>query len=299
MSKNNPRPDWLTIRLSNNDTQKEVRGCLESLQLGTVCSSARCPNQSECFSKGRATFLLMGPNCTRRCAFCAVDREQPMALDTGEPERVAQAVKQLKLKHAVITSVTRDDLPDGGAQHFVDTVRLVRELNPSVSVEILVPDFAGNIDAWDFSASSLPDVYNHNLETVQRLYATVRPQADYSRSLEQLKFVKDKYPQLKTKSGMMVGLGEEYDELVEAGRDLREAGVDMVTVGQYLSPISSRNLQVQYYMPPEEFTRLEDDLKKMGFLMVAASPFVRSSYNAGEAFVTASSDAATAVLEER
>lgn len=284
MSKNNPRPDWLTVKIPLHGEAKAVRDCLDSLRLGTVCSSARCPNQAECYAKGRATFLLMGPNCTRHCGFCAVDRDPPQPLDEQEPERVARAVRELHLRHAVITSVTRDDLPDGGAEHFVRTVRMVRELNTGVSVEILVPDFAGNKQAWQTSAACLPDVYNHNLETVSRLYETVRPQADYQRSLEQLLAVKKEFPQLRTKSGLMVGLGEEYEELLQAGRDLRAAGVDMLTVGQYLAPRSGRNLPVVRYMPPEEFAQLEKDLLALGFPMVAASPFVRSSYNAGEAF---------------
>lgn len=284
MSKNNPRPDWLTIRLPLNGDASPVRGCLDNLKLGTVCSSARCPNQAECYGKGRATFLLMGPNCTRRCGFCAVSREAPAALDPQEPGRVAQAVRELKLRHAVITSVTRDDLPDGGAEHFVRTVRAVRELNPGVSVEILVPDFAGARASWNVSASCLPDVYNHNMETVRRLYGTVRPQADYARSLEQLRYVKEHFPQLTTKSGLMTGLGETFEELLETGRDLRAAGVDMVTVGQYLAPVNGKNLPVVSYTHPDEFARLERELKALGFSMVAASPFVRSSYNAGEAF---------------
>lgn len=290
MSRNNPRPDWLTIRLpsgASGNAQPSVRGCLENLKLGTVCSSARCPNQAECFSKGRATFLLLGPNCTRRCGFCAVDREPPLPPDPTEPERVAQAVQQLKLRHAVITSVTRDDLPDGGAEHFVHTVKAVRRLNPKVSIEILVPDFGGNLEAWRISASCLPEVYNHNIETVERLYPQVRPQADYRRSIEQLRQVKEWFPQLTTKSGMMVGLGETFEEIVEAGRHLRAAGVGMMTVGQYLAPISGRNLPVLRYMPPKEFARLEAELKRLGFPLVAASPFVRSSYNAGEDYATA------------
>lgn len=284
MSERNPRPDWLTIRLPLQNDQRPVRGCLGSLGLGTVCSSARCPNQAECYSKGRATFLLMGPHCTRRCGFCAVSREAPVSLDPREPQRVAQAVRELKLKHAVITSVTRDDLPDGGAAHFVRTVEAVRTENPGVTVEILVPDFAGNPEAWRTSASCRPEVYNHNLETVHRLYERVRPVADYRRSLEQLRSVKQEFPELTTKSGLMVGLGETYDELLETGSDLRAAGVDMITVGQYLSPVNGKNLPVERYMPPEEFERLAAALRALGFAMVAASPFVRSSYNAGESF---------------
>ena len=281
MSKNNPRPEWLSIRLQHdNSALTSVEDCLKDLNLRTVCSNAKCPNRSECYSKGRATFIMMGDNCTRRCGFCAINREKPHPLDPEEPMRIAKAVNRLKLSHAVITSVTRDDLADGGAKHFKTTVEAVRKLNPLTSVEILVPDFAGNKEAWNISAESLPDVYNHNVETVPRLYPTVRPIADFERSIKQLLYVKEHYPQILTKSGMMVGLGETYAEIVAAGRALYDAGVDIITVGQYLAPINTKNLPVKYYMPPEEFARLECEFKEMGFKSVAASPFVRSSYNA-------------------
>ncbi len=281
MSEKNPRPEWLSIRLEHDNPKlRSVENCLVDLDLKTVCSNARCPNRSECYSKRRATFIMMGRNCTRRCAFCAVDRERPEPLDPGEPERVAEAVKRLELSHAVITSVTRDDLPDGGAEHFRRTVLAVRELNPKTTIEILVPDFGGDSTAWEISASVLPDVYNHNVETVPRLYGLVRPIADFQRSVAQLAYVKQRYPQLLTKSGMMVGLGENYQEIIEVAEILRDAGVDIITVGQYLAPISERNLPVAYYMPPEEFAKLEQELKAMGFASVAAAPFVRSSYNA-------------------
>ena len=281
MSEKNPRPEWLSIRLENdNEKLRSVENCLVELDLKTVCSNAKCPNRSECYSKRRATFIMMGKNCTRRCGFCAISREKPEPLDPEEPLRIARAVARLNLSHAVITSVTRDDLPDGGAEHFRQTVLRVRELNPQTTVEILVPDFAGDRIAWRVSASSLPDVYNHNVETVPRLYAQVRPIADFQRSVTQLAFIKKEFPDILTKSGMMVGLGEKYEEIIEVARVLRNAGVDIITVGQYLAPISERNLPVQYYMPPEEFTRLEADLWDMGFISVAAAPFVRSSYNA-------------------
>ncbi len=281
MSKNNPRPEWLSIRLEpENERLRSVESCLVDLDLKTVCSNAKCPNRSECYSKRRATFIMMGSNCTRRCGFCAIGREQPEPLDPQEPLRVAQAVKRLGLSHAVITSVTRDDLGDGGAQHFDTTVQEVRRLNPDTTIEILVPDFAGNEQAWHTSASSFPDVYNHNVETVPRLYPQVRPKAVFERSVKQLAYIKSVFPQLLTKSGMMVGLGENYEEILQVARELRRAEVDIITVGQYLAPLSERNLPVQYYMPPEEFARLEDELRSMGFVSVAASPFVRSSYNA-------------------
>lgn len=284
MARKNPRPDWLTIKIPLNNDQTKVRGCLGDKGLHTVCASARCPNQAECYGKGQATFLLMGPDCTRRCGFCAVSRDTPAPLDPQEPQRVAQAVKELKLKHAVITSVTRDDLPDGGAAHFAETVQAVRAANPGITVEILVPDFAGNRAAWEVSADSRPDVYNHNLETVRRLYPFVRPIADYERSLAQLLYVKERHPQMTTKSGLMVGLGESFEEVLAAGEDLARHRVGILTIGQYLAPVNGKNLPVQYYMPPEEFSRLETEMKKMGFALVAAGPFVRSSYNAAEAF---------------
>jgi len=278
----NGLPRWLAKRIPLGGTEP-VNTCLDDLQLGTVCSSAKCPNKMECFSKGRATFLLMGPNCTRHCGFCAVGRETPAALDPTEPARVAEAVQRLGLKHVVITSVTRDDLPDGGAAHFAQTVAAVRKATPKVSTEILVPDFDDNRDAWAVAADSLPDVFNHNLETVPRLYSRVRPEAIYQRSLDLLKFAKDRHPEMRVKSGLMVGLGETVDEILAVGRDLVAHGVDMLTVGQYLSPSSSKNLPVESFMSPDEFASLEKQLKALGFRFVAASPFVRSSYNAEEA----------------
>ena len=281
MSEKNPRPEWLSIRLeSDNERLRSVENCLVDLDLKTVCSNAKCPNRSECYSKRRATFIMMGQNCTRRCGFCAISRERPEPLDPEEPRRIARAVQRLDLSHAVITSVTRDDLPDGGAEHFRQTVLAVREFNPETTVEILVPDFAGDREAWEVSASALPDVYNHNVETVPRLYKQVRPIADFQRSVAQLAYIKDKFSDILTKSGMMVGLGETYEEIIGVARVLRDAEVDIITVGQYLAPISERNLPVQYYMPPEEFQRLEEELREMGFVSVAAAPFVRSSYNA-------------------
>ena len=286
MSKKNPRPEWLSIRLENdNDRLRSVEGCLVDLNLKTVCSNAKCPNRSECYSKRRATFIMMGENCTRRCGFCAIGREQPQPLDPDEPLRIANAVKRLDLSHAVITSVTRDDLLDGGAEHFNQTVTQVRKINPNTTIEILVPDFAGNEEAWCTSAKSRPDVYNHNVETVPRLYETVRPIAEFDRSVAQLAYIKEHFPDILTKSGMMVGLGEKYVEIIEVARKLREAQVDIITVGQYLSPINERNLPVKYYMPPEEFAKLEHDLKEMGFASVAAAPFVRSSYNAEDVMI--------------
>ncbi len=216
-----------------------------------------------------------------------MDSGAPAPLDPEEPARLAEAAARLKLGHAVVTSVTRDDLPDGGAAHFAATVKALRERCPGISVEILVPDFWGDEDAWAVAADALPDVFNHNVETVERLYAKVRPGADFDRSLALLDFVKERQPEMATKSGMMLGLGEELEEVLEAAQALRDVGVDIITVGQYLQPTSDRTLEVERYVTPEEFADLEAELKKMKFRVVACSPFVRSSYNAEEAFRTA------------
>ena len=277
-------PPWLNkkIPLQGGET---VNNCLTELKLDTVCRGARCPNSLECKSRGRAAFLIMGPQCTRACRFCAMTSGEPAPLDAEEPARLALAVKRLGLKHAVVTSVTRDDLPDGGAAHFAATVTAIRDECPGTTIEILVPDFWGDEEAWAVSADSLPDVYNHNIETVERLYDLVRPKADFDRSLALLDFVKERHPKMATKSGMMLGLGEELDEVVEAAQALRDVGVDIITVGQYLRPTSERTLEVVRFVPPEEFADLEKELKSLGFKVVACSPFVRSSYNAEEAFL--------------
>ena len=284
MSRNNPRPEWLTVRLPPETAAPRVRTCLHDLGLDTVCGSARCPNRAECHNAGRATFLLMGPHCTRRCRYCAVGQGAPTPLDPDEPERVAEAAARLKLRHVVMTSVTRDDLPDGGAAHFARAVACVRRRCPGAAVEILVPDFGGSEAAWEVSAACAPEVYNHNLETVARLFPAVRPGADFRRSLRQLAYVKNRYPKLTTKSGMMVGLGETMEEVLAAGRDLRAAGVDIVTIGQYLAPDKARNVPVTRYVLPEEFTQLRNRMLAMGFAAVAAAPLVRSSYQAEETF---------------
>lgn len=286
MSKNNPRPEWLTVRLAPETAAPQVRACLRDLRLGTVCSSAQCPNRAECHNAGRATFLLMGPNCTRNCRYCAVAHAAPSPLAADEPQRVAEAASRLGLRHVVITSVTRDDLPDGGAEHFARTVKAVRERLPQATVEILVPDFAGDETAWEVSAACAPDVYNHNIETVERLFPAVRPGADFHRSLRQLAWVKGRYPQMAVKSGLMVGLGETFAEILEAGRALRAAGVDIITAGQYLAPDKNANWPVARYMPPEEFARLKTELLALGFAAVAAAPLVRSSYQAEETLRT-------------
>ncbi len=277
-------PPWLKKKVPLEPGQA-VNDCLAELKLDTVCRGARCPNSLECKSRGRAAFLIMGPRCTRACRFCAMDSGEPAPLDREEPARLAEAVKRLGLRHAVVTSVTRDDLPDGGAAHFAETVAAIRNACPGVSIEILVPDFWGDEDAWAAAADSLPDVFNHNMETVERLYGLVRPGADFDRSLALLDFVRERRPEMTTKSGMMVGLGEELEEIVDAARALRDVGVDIVTVGQYLRPSSDRTLEVKRFVPPEEFADLEKELLALGFKVVACSPFVRSSYNAEEAFL--------------
>ena len=280
-------PPWLTKKIPAQSGEA-VASCLSELGLDTVCRGARCPNSLDCKSRGRAAFLLMGPNCTRRCRFCAMAEEAPVPLDPGEPGRLAEAVGRLGLKHAVITSVTRDDLADGGAAHFAATVAAIRSATPETTVEILVPDFWGDEDAWAVAADSLPDVFNHNIETVERLYERVRPEADFDRSLALLDFAKERQPKMMTKSGMMVGLGEDLEEIVETAGALRDVGVDIVTVGQYLKPKSARTLEVERYVTPEEFADLERELRGLGFKSVACSPFVRSSYNAEEAFLKTS-----------
>lgn len=277
-------PPWLTKKIPKESTQG-VTDLLSDLCLGTVCKSARCPNKLDCQSRGRAAFLLMGPYCTRSCRFCAVDSETPGPLDAEEPIRLAEAAKRLGLNHVVITSVTRDDLPDGGAGHFAATVNALRDAVPTATIEILVPDFWGDEGAWATSVDCGPDVFNHNMETVERLYDKVRPQADYDLSLAILDFAKERRPEMSTKSGLMLGLGEEIDEILEAAQDLRDVGVDIITVGQYLKPSSDRTLEVERFVTPEEFAELEKEILKLGFKSVACSPFVRSSYNAEEAFL--------------
>ncbi|MCC8107892.1 MAG: lipoyl synthase [Planctomycetes bacterium] len=279
-------PPWLKKSIPAGSGKDAVDACLEELRLDTVCRGARCPNSLDCKSRGRAAFLLMGPFCTRSCRFCAMESGTPGPLDAEEPSRLAQAVRRLGLKHAVITSVTRDDLPDGGATHFAATVAAIRAESPETTVEILVPDFWGDEEAWAVSVDSKPDVYNHNLETVERLYDRVRPEADFDRSLALLDFAKERQPDVVTKSGLMVGLGEELEEIVDAAVALRDVGVDSITVGQYLQPRSARTLPVERFVTPEEFADLEQELRGLGFKAVACSPFVRSSYNAEEAFLT-------------
>lgn len=274
-------PAWLRRPIARTGAFAQVDGLLEELELNTVCQSAKCPNRGECFSAGTATFLIMGDACTRGCRFCAVESRTPAPLDADEPGRVAEAVARMGLRHVVITSVTRDDLPDGGAAHFVATIAAVRSAVSGVAVEVLTSDFAGREESVDAVAAARPDVYNHNLETVPRLYADVRPGAVYARSLRVLERVRETQPDLPTKSGLMLGLGETPDEVVSVMRDLLAHGVTMLTLGQYLRP-SAAHLPVAEFVTPEVFARLAREAYGLGFSAVASAPFVRSSYHAGE-----------------
>ena len=272
-------PSWLK-RPMPQPGMAYTSGVISDLRLETVCESAKCPNRTECWSKQTATFMILGNVCTRPCGFCSVPKGKTEALEIDEPERVAEAAERLGLRYVVITSVTRDDLKDGGAEHFYRCVLAVRE-RTGAKVEVLTPDFLGNKEAIRRVIESRPDVFHHNTETVPRLYHRVRRNAEYQRTLELLKQVKDEAPDMLTKSGLMLGLGETLDELLEVFSDLRGVGCDMLTLGQYLQP-TPEHLPVERYVPPEEFDEIGELAKKLGFGMVASGPFVRSSYHAGE-----------------
>lgn len=274
-------PNWLARPLCQGKHLNEVRRTLSQLQLHTVCESALCPNMCECFSRRTATFMIMGDICTRNCQFCAVEKGCPEPLDPNEPARVAEAAKSLGLDHVVITSVTRDDLPDGGANHFAQMIRAIREIVRNATVEVLVPDFAGSEESIETVARENPDVFNHNLETIPRLYKEIRSGADYQRSLGILKAVKQTNKEMVTKSGLMLGLGETSEELIDVLKDLRWADCDIITLGQYLRP-SDNHAAVIRFIPPEEFSQLAMKAKELGFRGVASAPFVRSSYKSGE-----------------
>jgi len=276
-------PEWLKVRIPKGSKIERVRSVIGGLGLHTVCDEARCPNRAECYGCGTATFMILGNICTRNCAFCAVGRGRPAPPDEKEPERVAEAVARLGLKHAVITSVTRDDIPDGGARLFAETASAIKKVSPQTTVEILTPDFKGDINALKTAISGSPDIFNHNVETVSRLYPVIRPEADYERSLTVLKTVRELHPNIITKSGLMVGLGEEFAEVLETLRDLRSVDCDVVTIGQYLKPAEGRAEVVRYWHP-SEFERLKEEAEKMGFLAVCSGPLVRSSYNAASVF---------------
>ncbi len=279
---NNRLPPWLRQRYSRSSEIHEVKAALREKGLHTVCESAMCPNIFQCFSKPTATFMIMGDVCTRNCSFCAVADGSPQALDREEPSKIADAARQLKLKHVVITSVPRDDLPDGGASHFAATVLALKEELPEATLEVLTPDFQGNLEALEIVLQSGPHIFNHNLETVPRLYTAVRPQAEYRRSLGVLSCAKESGGGLFTKSGLMVGFGESEGEVLGVLNDLREAGCDMLTIGQYLRP-SKEHLPVVEYIHPDKFEYYKQEGEKLGFLYVASAPLVRSSFNAEEA----------------
>lgn len=275
------KPDWIRVRAgSANSRFHEIKSILREHRLHTVCEEASCPNIGECFGAGTATFMIMGDKCTRRCPFCDVGHGRPDALDTDEPANLAKTIAALKLKYVVITSVDRDDLRDGGAQHFVDCIRAVRERSPGTRIEILTPDFRGRVErALDVLAAAPPDVMNHNLETVPRLYKQARPGSDYRVSLDLLKRFKALVPGVPTKSGLMVGLGETDDEIEAVMRDMREHDIDMLTIGQYLAP-SAHHLPVLRYVHPERFAEFERLALRMGFGHAACGALVRSSYHA-------------------
>jgi len=276
------KPDWIRIRLSANPDVDRIKQILRRRNLASVCEEASCPNLSECFSHGTATFMVMGEICTRRCPFCDVAHGKPNPLDPDEPRQLAEAVAEMKLRYVVVTSVDRDDLKDSGAGHFAACIDAVRSLNPSTTLEVLVPDFRGRMDvALSILANTPPDVFNHNLETVPRLYKKARPGADYAWSLDLLARYKAMQPSVLTKSGLMLGLGETYEEVVEVMRDCREHQVDMLTLGQYLQP-SRDHLPVDRYVHPDEFKALADEAKALGFKQVASGPLVRSSYQADQ-----------------
>ncbi|HVR36476.1 MAG TPA: lipoyl synthase [Methylomirabilota bacterium] len=273
-------PHWLRLPLPTENRFARTRNLLEDLRLHTVCESAKCPNHWECWSKGTATFMIAGDRCTRACSFCAVSTARPFALEQDEPDRVAEAARRMNLKHVVITAVARDDLPDGGADHFRRTITAVRMANPGIVIEILVPDFNGSDQAIDIVLSAQPEIFNHNLETVRRLTPAVRSRAMYDRSLEVLRTVKRRRgDSVYTKSGMMLGLGETVDEILTAMDDLRKVGCDILTLGQYLQP-SLKHLSVVEFVRPERFHELREIAKAKGFVHVASGPLVRSSYHA-------------------
>lgn len=274
-------PEWLRLRLPANDTFGQTRNLLAGLRLHTVCESAKCPNHWECWSKGTATFMIAGDRCTRACGFCAVTTAKPMALEADEPQRVAEATHRMNLRHVVITAVARDDLADGGADHFRQTIEAVRALNPGIVIEVLVPDFLDNDASIETVLAASPQIYNHNLETVRRLTPQVRSRATYDRSLSVLRKVKEKRPEVYTKSGLMLGLGETEDELITAFADLRRAGCDLLTLGQYLQP-TLKHLPVVEFIAPARFDEYGQRARQLGFTHVASGPMVRSSYHADD-----------------
>jgi lipoic acid synthetase len=273
------KPDWLRVKMPSGDNYNQLKRLMRAKTLHTVCEEAMCPNIGDCWDRGTATFLLLGDICTRSCGFCHIKTGRPTWLDEQEPARVADSVAQMGLKHAVLTSVNRDELPDGGAHIFARSIELIHQRVPGCTVEVLIPDFKGDRDALKMVMDARPEIVNHNTETVPRLYRTVRPQAIYERSLRVLQMAKELDPSAVTKSGIMVGLGETWDEVVQVMRDLRAHQVDILTVGQYLRP-TRNHLPIMRYWHPDEFTRLQDEGMAMGFRWVESGPLVRSSYHA-------------------
>lgn len=279
------KPRWLKKSMPKGGDYQRVTRLLSEAGLHTVCQEAACPNMFECFSKNTATFMILGSNCTRNCRFCNVTANSPTPVDPDEPKRVADTVLKLKLTYVVVTSVTRDDLPDGGASHFARVIQAIKKADPGIRVEVLIPDFQGDVKALETVAKAEPDVINHNIETVKGLYSRVRPQALYQRSLDLIRHVTERFPGLPAKSGIMVGLGETPEELGATFQDLYDHGCNILTVGQYLQPTRD-HLSVEKFYSPEEFEQLDRMARDIGFKQVAAGPFVRSSYKAGELFET-------------
>lgn len=277
------KPEWMRVKLNSTAHLNKVNNLLQQFNLNTVCEAANCPNRLECFSSKTATFMILGTTCTRNCKFCNVEGGIPLSPDQEEPQNIARAIKELGLKHAVITSVTRDDLADEGASHFAACVKAIRALNPETSIEVLTPDFNGKRVLIQQVVDSKPDVYNHNIETVEMLYNSVRPEASYQQSLEVLQTIKALDPSTVTKSGIMVGLGETQDSVIATLRDLHNAGCDIVTIGQYMQP-SKAHVEMVEYVHPDVFKFYEEEAYKMGFKAIASSPLVRSSYKALESF---------------
>lgn len=271
------RPEWLKVKLPSGENYKEVLNLMRGAKLHTVCEEAKCPNMGECWNSRTATFMILGDTCTRSCGFCNIKTGMPNALDLDEPRRVAESVEQLNLRHVVITSVNRDELKDGGASIFAESIRLIREKNSECTIEILIPDFKGDEDSFNIIMNNPPDILNHNLETVKSLYHAVRPQAKYERSLELINWFHSKG--LRTKSGIMVGIGETYEQVIETIKDLRDHNCDILTIGQYLQP-TKNHLPVDRYVTLDEFAKYKEEGLKMGFKAVESAPLVRSSYHA-------------------
>lgn len=276
------KPEWLRIKLGEGRNLDYVKAILTKFSLNTVCEEANCPNRMECFSKKTATFMILGSQCSRNCRFCNVSHGELKKVDPNEPQNVAKAALELGLRHVVITSVTRDDIEDGGASHFSEVIRAIKVGDKRLVVEVLIPDFQGSTEALNKVIEAKPDIINHNIETVPRLYSSVRPMAIYERSLELLNNVKNLDKNIFTKSGIMVGLGEKEEEVIETLKDLRDAGCDFITIGQYLAPSAAHHPVVEY-IHPSIFEKYKEEALKLGFLFAASGPFVRSSYNAAEA----------------